>query len=242
MRIIQAILRHNPCCVFGQQIVPRGLMLHSVGTPQPNAENFVSLWNSPNYTRACVHAFIDGNTGDVYQTLPWNWRGWHAGGSANNTHIGVEMCEPATIRYRDNSAEFEDLSPAETEAVVRRTYRSAVQLFADLCAEYNLDPLADGAILSHSEGNRRGIASAHADPEHLWNRFRLTMDGFRKEVAEAMQKDRYNTIGEIPDWGRPTAQKLIDRGLLRGNGDGLDLSRDMLRILVILDRAGNFGK
>ena len=24
---------------------------------------------------------------------------WHAGGSANNTHIGVEMCEPATLHY-----------------------------------------------------------------------------------------------------------------------------------------------
>ncbi len=241
MTIIPAILSHNPCYVFGQQIVPKGLMLHSVGCPQPNAVNFVSLWDSPSYTRACVHAFIDGNTGDVYQTLPWMWRGWHAGGSANDTHIGVEMCEPATIRYRENSAEFDDLNPAETEETVRRTYRSAVQLFADLCAEFDLDPLADGVILSHSEGHRRGIASAHADPEHLWIRFGLTMDGFRKEVAEAMKEERYNTVDDVPDWARPTVQKLIGRGILKGDGNGLDLSCDMLRILVILDRAGSFG-
>jgi hypothetical protein len=25
--------------------------------------------------------------------LPWDHRGWHAGGSANNTHIGFEICE-----------------------------------------------------------------------------------------------------------------------------------------------------
>ena len=150
------------------------------------------------------------------------------------------MCEPATIRYQGNSAEFEDLSPAETEAVVRRTYRSAVQLFADLCAEYNLDPLADGVILSHSEGNQRGSASAHADPEHLWNRFGLTMDGFRKEVAEVMHEQRYNTVDELPSWARPTIEKLIERRILKGTGDGLDLSSDMLRILVILDRAGSF--
>lgn len=242
MKIIPAILRHNPCYVFGQQIVPRGLMLHSVGCPQPNAMNFVSLWDSPSYTRACVHAFIDGNTGDVHQTLPWSWRGWHAAGSANDTHIGVEMCEPATIRYRENSAEFDDLDPAETEAVVRRTYASAVQLFADLCSEFNLDPLADGVILSHSEGYRRGIASAHADPEHLWSRFGLTMDVFRKEVAEAMKEERCNTVDDVPDWARPTVEKLIERGILQGTGDGLDLSRDMLRILVMLDRAGNFGE
>ena len=29
----------------------------------------------------------------TYQTLPWDHRGWHAGGSANNTHIGFEICE-----------------------------------------------------------------------------------------------------------------------------------------------------
>ena len=37
-----------------------------------------------------------------------------------------------------------------------------------------------------------------------------------------------------------TAKKLIDRGFLQGDGQGLDLSRDMLRLLVILDRAGVF--
>ena len=50
------------------------------------------------YDRACVHGFIDGNDGTIYQTLPWNHRGWHGGGSSNNTHIGVEMCEPACIK------------------------------------------------------------------------------------------------------------------------------------------------
>lgn len=44
----------------------------------------------------CVHAFIgklkDGSIA-TYQTLPWNHRVWHAGGDANNTHIGFEICE-----------------------------------------------------------------------------------------------------------------------------------------------------
>ena len=33
----------------------------------------------------------------TYQTLPWDHRGWHAGGSANNTHIGFEICEDALM-------------------------------------------------------------------------------------------------------------------------------------------------
>lgn len=51
----------------------------------------------------------------------------------------------------------------------------------------------------------------------------------------------FKTFDDLPeDWGRATVQKLLDRDLLQGTGDGLNLSYDMLRILVILDRAGIF--
>ena len=49
---------------------------------------------------------------------------------------------------------------------------------------------------------------------------------------------RYNTIDEIPDWGKPTIQKLIDKGALKGTGEGFDISADMLRMFVINDRMG----
>ena len=98
MKIIQSILTKNACYTAGQKITDKGLMLHSVGCSQPSAKVFVKNWNKPSL-QACVHAFIDGNTGDVYQCLPWNHRGWHGGGSSNNTHIGVEMCEPSCIKY-----------------------------------------------------------------------------------------------------------------------------------------------
>ena len=61
------------------------------------------------------------------------------------------------------------------------------------------------------------------------------------EVEEAMTEKRYNTVEECPDWARETVGKLVDRKYLDGDGQGLDLSRDMLRILVIQDRAGCFG-
>ena len=187
MNLIQSILTKNPCYTCGRTITPKGLMLHSVGCPQPSAAVFVKNWNSPSYDRACVHAFIDGNTGDVHQTLPWNRRGWHCGAAANNTHIGVEMCEPACIKYT-SGANFTCSDLPTAKAVAARTYNSAVELFAMLCKEYNLDPLADGVILSHKEGCARGIASNHGDPEHLWNQLGTgyTMDGFRRAIKAAM--------------------------------------------------------
>ena len=187
MNLIQSFLTKNPCYTCGRTITPKGLMLHSVGCPQPSAAVFVKNWNRADYDRACVHGFIDANTGDIYQTLPWNRRGWHCGDAANNTHIGVEMCEPACIKYTQG-ATFTCSDPATAKAAATRTYKAAVELFAMLCKQFNLDPLADGVILSHKEGAARGIASGHADPEHLWNQLGMgyTMNTFRAAVKAAM--------------------------------------------------------
>ena len=191
MKLVESILTKNPCYTAGRTITVKGLMLHSVGCSQPKAQAFINAWDSASYDRACVHGFIDGNDGTVYQTLPWNHRGWHCGsgsnGSANNTHIGVEMCEPACINYTGGSSfTCSDLTTAKASA--KRTYEAAVELFAMLCEKYSLNPLGDGVILSHKEGHSRGIASNHGDPEHLWNGLGMgyTMDTFRKAVKAKM--------------------------------------------------------
>jgi len=196
MQIKETVLTNNPCYKQGRKITVKGLMLHSVGCPQPSALVFVNNWNKSSYDRACVHAFIDANTGVIYQGLPWNYRGWHGGGSSNNTHIGVEMCEPACIKYTSGS-NFTCSDMAAAKAAAKRTYDAAVELFAFLCKEYNLNPLAEGTIIvSHSEGYKKGIASNHGDAEHLWNGLKMgyTMDGFRKAVAAAMGTQAAPTV------------------------------------------------
>ena len=51
----------------------------------------------------------------------------------------------------------------------------------------------------------------------------------------------YKKVDDLPkEWGRATVQKLLDKDLLQGTGDGLNISFDLLRALVILDRAGVF--
>ena len=217
MKIIQSYLTKNRCYQAGRKIAVKGLMLHSVGCPQPSAQAFVSSWNNADAS-ACVHAFVDGNTGDVYQTLPWEHRGWHcasgAAGSGNDTHIGVEMCEPACIRYTAGSTfTCSDLDTART--VAERTYKAAVELFAHLCKEYGLNPLADGVVISHREGHARGIASNHGDPEHLWAQLDMgyTMDTFREAVSASMDDaDGYtNIMGDAV----ATSQQMQDYLLAR---------------------------
>lgn len=215
-------------------------MIHSVGCPQPKASVFIEGWNRIG-SDVCAHGLIDGNTGRVYQTLPWNHRGWHAGGTANNTHIGIEICEPSTIKYVGGSLWVETGDGTNTRDTVMRTYKSAVELFASLCKEYNLNPLDNGVIISHSEGYRSGVASNHGDVEHIWKKFGLTMDRFRHDIANKMNRSflikvsitnlnmrtgpnvAYNRIGYIPtgvytivetngEWGRlKSKQKYNNR-------------------------------
>ena len=191
MNITKSILTKNPCYKAGKTITVKGLMLHSIGCPQPSAEKLIKSWDNAD-APMCVHGFIDGNTGGVYQTLPWNYRGWHCGSGANSTHIGIEMCEPDCIEYL-SGANFTCSNKTKAKETVERTYKSAVELFAYLCNKYSLNPLADGVILSHSEGYKRGVASNHADPEHLWKGLKMayTMDGFRKDVKAAMNPTYY---------------------------------------------------
>ena len=172
----------------------------------------------------------------MYQLLPWAMRGWHCGGSANGTHIGVEMTEPS-----------EGMTYAEAAEQIAGTYHTAVELFAALCKQYGLDPAQDGVIIGHAEGHRRGVASNHADPELLWRTYDMgyKMDGFRADVAAKMavgntdEEDddmvRYNKIEDVPAWARSTIKEMMNEGLIAGTGGGrLDLSDDMLRMLYIM--------
>lgn len=170
----------------------KGLMLHSVGTPQPKASVFINAWNKPNITK-CVHGFIQAD-GKVYQTLPWNMKGWHGGKSySNNYYIGVEMCEPSTIKYLNTACtKIDDNDSVETKNHITNTYNTALELFAYLCKEYKLNPLTD--ILSHKEGHTKGIASNHGDPEHLWLKYGLTMNKFRDDVSKALKLTHGDTF------------------------------------------------
>lgn len=187
MNIIQSICKKSNCYKAGKTITVKGLMIHSVGCSQPKASVFINNWNKSG-ANACVHAIVEPG-GDVYQLLPWNYRGWHGGGSSNNTHIGVEMTEPSTIKYKSGASWTEAGDGKNTKAHVLATYKYAVELFAYLCKEYGLNPLADGVIISHSEGYKMGIASNHSDVEHLWKSFGLTMEQFRKDIKSTLEAD-----------------------------------------------------
>lgn len=76
-------------------------------------------------------------------------------------------------------------------------------------------------------------------PEALTRENHMAEAGKKEETMER----RYNTVDEIREaapWAAATVENLMRKGVLQGGGTGLDLSRDMLRLLVLCERAGAF--
>lgn len=48
----------------------------------------------------------------------------------------------------------------------------------------------------------------------------------------------YKTLDDVPSWAKSAVRKCVEKGALRGNGGGLNLSYDLCRTLVVLNRLG----
>lgn len=181
MNLHKLIFTENACYKAGRKITVKGIMVHSTGANNPWLKRYVgpddgllgknqynNHWNTyhPGGREVCVHGFIgklaDGTVA-TYQTLPWDHRGWHAGGSANNTHIGFEICEDGLT----DSTYF------------KKVYQEAVELCAYLCKLYGL---TEKNIICHSEGYKQGFASNHGDVMHWFPKHGKNMDTFRADV------------------------------------------------------------
>lgn len=193
MNLQKLIFTENACYKAGKKITPKGIIVHSTGANNPNLKRYVgpddgklgvnkydNHWNTyqPGGRNVCVHAFIgklaDGSVA-TYQTLPWDHRGWHCGGSGNDTHIGFEICEDGL-----------------TDPVYfGKIYQEAVELCAYLCKQYKL---TEADVLCHSEGYKKGIASNHGDVMHWFPKHGKSMDTFRADVKALLNQPEAKTL------------------------------------------------
>lgn len=188
MKLRKCILVNNECYQTNRKIKVGGIVVHSTGANNPYLSRYVqpddgelggnkygNHWNQfrPDGRQVCVHAFIgllkDGKSVATYQTLPWDHRGWHAGGTANDSYIGFEICE-------------DDLSSKE---YFDKVYKEAAELCAMLCKQYGIKP-EKPYLICHSEAHALGIGSNHGDVMHWFPKYGKNMDIFRTYVKELM--------------------------------------------------------
>lgn len=79
-------------------------------------------------------------------------------------------------------------------------------------------------------------------------RFRATWKEESKGDENEVAQQRIDTVVDAPEYAQPTLYKLMERGIILGDGNPildermLDISTDMARMLVWLDRAGVFDR
>lgn len=182
--IIKAYCTNNSVYKRGTKFNPTGVVLHSVGCPQPSAKVFATNWNKNN-TPYFTHYVIDDK--EIYHTMPDDIKCAHVGGPGNNYWLGIEMGEPNTIKYT-SGASFKDNNPAASKAYVKGAYENAVWLIAKLCKEHNWDPYK--AIYTHNEITVKKLSNTnHVDPEHLWNGTGMpySLKTLQEDVAKEMK-------------------------------------------------------
>lgn len=183
MIITESICTGNRRYKAYQIFNPIGVVLHSIGTPQPDASALRNYWQR-DASPYVVHYMVDDTK--ILHCMPDNLLCWHVGGPGNSQFLGIEMGEPAQIQYTGGASFTVSDLPA-AQAYTRATYNNAVWLIAKLCIENGWDPFA--AVWTHYEITKRHMSNTdHVDPQHLWNGLSMPFDlgQLRRDVASNM--------------------------------------------------------
>lgn len=213
------------------------IVVHDTGNTSEGADASAhySYFNTGN-RGSSADIFIDG-TSVWYVNDYSKYYTWHCGdgrgryGITNSNSIGVEICVNSDGDY---------------EAALK----NAAAVIRELMEELDIP---HEQVVRHYDASRKSCpAGMMKNNWQKWHEFKqtlkesegLTMTQYEELKAE-LQKLKpmvYDYIDDnMPDWAKPTIQKLVSRGILKGDEESrLNLTYDMLRIVVMLDRAGAF--
>lgn len=192
--------------------------------------------------KASAHYFVDDT--EIIRSVPDVYTAWAVGGSkwsdcaqtgggqlhgivTNANSINIEMCDT-----------LKDGKLMASEA----TLKNAVELGKALMERYGI-PI--GRVVRHFDVTGKHCPAYFMD-NAAWESFKGKIA--KVEESEDFSMHRYNDMDQIyseAPWAAPIITKLIKSGAIRGGGvkdrQGLPadmrLSEDMLRVLVIIDRA-----
>lgn len=211
------------------------IVIHDTGNTGKgsNAESHYKYFNGGNRSSS-ADFFVD----DV-QALQVNdytrYYTWHCGDGhgkyriTNNNSIGIEICINCDGDYS-------------------KTFENTVQLTRQLMSELHIDI---NHVVRHYDASRKNCPQSMSGND--WTRWRefkrqlteseeLTMGQYeelKQEIAEVKPMVYDYMDNNMPEWAKPTIQKLMDKGVLVGDEQGrLGLTMDMIKVFVINDRAG----
>lgn len=244
----------STCYQQTSKMAVKGILIHSTGANNPYLKRYVQPSdNDPNRQEllaklgkntggndwnhiqmsAGLNAWIgklaDGTVTSV-QTMPWDYKPWGCGsgsrGSCNNGWIQFEICEDLLI----DGTYFTQI------------YKETCELVAYLCYLYDIGPfgkvdyngISVPKLLCHADSAQLGLGSNHADIYHWFNKYGVTMDNIRYDVAALLSnKPQDNPISPFPIPSIPDNSDEDDD--LLGLGD---IGENVLSLQKILKQLG----
>lgn len=214
------------------------LVIHFTANDGDTAKNNADYFTNSNISTS-AHYFVDEK--EVWQSVRDADIAWHCGTKGTYFHpycrnansIGIELCS----RIKDGKYYFQP-----------GTVENAVQLARSLMKKYGIAP---DHVVRHYDVTHKNCPAPFVENAAAWQDFKRRLTG--KEVDDmtadevknliAQSKTVYDTTASVPEWGRATVEKLTRKGWLKGEGGsgGLNLPEEVLRVLVINDRAGIYG-
>lgn len=144
MEIKDRLLSHNRP---GDRFIPRGLVIHSTANPGASARENANYFDQvlPPEKRGSAHLVVDWQ--EALTLIPWRSRiaehAWHAGDSANQRFLGMEICETIDPVLFD------------------RVWANAIDAAAQVLTAYRW---ATDALLTHNQISRAFKETNHTDP------------------------------------------------------------------------------
>lgn len=230
----------------GREFAINWICLHFTANNGDTAQNNADYFAREGGLNASAHYFVD--TERIVQSVKDGDTAWHCGrergGSyyndcRNANSIGIEMCS-----VKRNGV----------YVIPEATMKRAAKLTRELMAKYHI-PVS--RVCRHYDVTRKNCPEPWVRNPQLWQKFKTMLT--EKEVEDMTEaqtraiakqeigkaesaKKVYNSVAECPAWAKDTVQKLVNKGFLHGDDKGkLALSTDLLRLLVINDRAHLYG-
>ena len=193
-----------------------------------------AIYFANNVVGASAHYFVDDDS--ITLSVPELSVAWAVGGSkwsdcpktgggtmygivTNINSLSIEMCDTV----KDGKLMATD-----------KTMQNSAELAKMLMKKYNI-PIEN--VYRHFDINGKHCPSYLMDKAE-WATFKERLKEKEESTVEI-----YNKIEEVPDWAKPTVKKLVSHGTLNGDTNGnLSLDTNLLRMLVINDREGCYGK
>lgn len=225
----------------GREFTINWICLHFTANNGDTAQNNADYFAREGGLNASAHYFVD--TERIVQSVKDGDTAWHCGkergGSyyndcRNANSIGIEMC--SIIRNG-------------VYVIPEVTMKNAAKLTRELMAKYHI-PVS--RVCRHYDVTHKDCPEPWVRNPRLWEKFKTmlteevedmteqqTRNIVKQEISKAESaKKVYNSVAECPAWAKDTVQKLVNKGFLHGDDKGkLALSTDLLRLLVINDRA-----